>query len=59
MSEYVIIYKQSCGAKYGCITTSAENGNEAKEYIFAHYGYLVNENNFVKVVKVGIWNYKD
>ncbi len=59
MNEYIIIYRQECGAKYNCIETNADTGEEAKNYILTHYSYLVNENNLVKVVKIGKFNYKE
>lgn len=52
MNEYVVIYKQSCGAKYSCLTITAKNGYEAKEYALTAYGYIINEDTFVKVVKI-------
>lgn len=51
--DYVVIYKQTCGAKYGCIAVEARNSQEAKAYAFNMYSYIINESTFVKVVKIG------
>ena len=51
--EFVVIYKQDCGAKYSCIDVVASNMEEAREYVLSHYSYLVTEENIVKVVKLG------
>lgn len=51
--EFVIIYRQSCGAKYSCIDVVASNAEEAREYVLDCYSYIVNEENIVKVVKLG------
>lgn len=51
--EYVVIYKQDCGAKYSCIDVVASNTEKAREYVLDHYSYMVNEENIVRVVKVG------
>ena len=51
--EFVVIYKQPFGAKYSCIDVVARDIEEAREYVLSHYGYLVNETNIVKVVKLG------
>lgn len=51
--EFVVIYKQSCGAKYSCIDVIARNTEEAREYVLDYYSYMINEENIVKVVKLG------
>ena len=51
--EYVIIYKQDFGAKYSCVDVVARNTEEAREYALDHYSYIVNEENIVRVVKLG------
>lgn len=53
MNEYVIIYKQDFGAKYSCIDTIADNMEEAREYVLDAYSHIVNEENIVRVVKLG------
>ena len=55
MNEYVIIYKQDCGAKYSCFDIIASNMEKAREYAVSRYSYLVGEKeeNIVKVVKLG------
>lgn len=51
--EFVVIYKQDCGAKYSCIDVVARNIEEAREYVLSMYSYIVTEENIVKVVKLG------
>ena len=51
--EYVVIYKQNYGAKYSCVDVVARNTEEAREYVLDHYSYMVNEENIVRVVKLG------
>lgn len=51
--EFVVIYKQNCGAKYSCVDVVARNTEEAREYVLDHYSYMVNEENIVRVVKLG------
>ena len=51
--EFVVIYKQDYGAKYSCLDIVARNTEEAREYVLSHYSYMVNEENIVKVVKLG------
>ena len=52
--EFVVIYKQNYGgAKYSCTDVVARNAEEAREYVLANYSYMVNEENIVRVVKLG------
>lgn len=52
--EFVVIYKQHYGgAKYSCIDVVASNSEEARECVLNHYSYIINEENIVKVVKLG------
>lgn len=51
--EFVVIYKQDFGAKYSCIDVVARNTEEAREYALDAYSHIVNEENIVRVVKLG------
>lgn len=51
--EFVVIYKQDFGAKYACVSVVASDAEKARETALYHYSYKVNEENIVRVVKLG------